>query len=492
MLSPSRRRSSLPKGRTLALALLLAGLGSVAEARAQEADWRQGLPRLPGEIDLAVDPAHATDGEPPVLRLGYRTVHEYSCYGYRIVADLERSADSLHLEIHGVDMGGPLCSPAFGPATGSADFDVPPGDYALTVSHRDSADAYRLEVREDRVRLVPGRTGFTIPDTRLKWLFPERSFAVYCGTTEDRRPLCARLAAWIESLPGLRAFSFGEDGVVPYRRGIGTHHRERQYFRYAEEEDLSPVANCLERLARRTGPLKGIHLSAELWTGEGGPTAPGPSAEVVCVPSLPDPAAADSRTLEWEDARDYAVAWDYHRGYDPERAPPDRVAAWDGRVMVSHPRRPAPPPPPRADTVDGRVTITVPLPGPGQTGGVDRFEPRPRRSVILPPDRYTRALPRAAFHARLEEWWMRGGKTLGDPERHPDRAWVWAEDDLEWYFLLGETTDAGVRAYLDLVERHGTEIEWRVEDERARSPQRVRIGPEGAVIPGFLFYRWRD
>lgn len=213
--------------------------------------------------------------------------------------------------------------------------------------------------------------------------------------------------------------------------------------------------------------------------------------EADCLPSLPDPAAADAWALAWEEAWDYHLAWDYDRGYDPDRAPPDRVAAWDGRVMVAHPGRLPPPPSPHADTSDGRITVTVPLPVVGP-GSAERFERLTRPPVILPPDRYTDALSRAAFHARLEEWWMRGGRTVGDPERHPDRAWVWVEDDLEWYFLLGETTDAGVRAYLDLVERHGTEIAWRVDDEGARSPQRVRIGPEPTWIPGFFFYRWRD
>lgn len=257
--TPFPGRPSPPPGAALVLAFLLAGMGTagvgtVPGVRAQETTGRSLSP-LPGPIQLAVDPAHAAEGATPVLWLGYRTVHEYSCYGYRIAAELARSADSLHLEIHGVGRGGLLCSPAFGPATGGVAFDVPRGDYALTVRHRNSADRHRLEVREAWVRLVPRRAELTIPDTRRKWLYPERSFALYCGATEGRELLCARLAAWLGRVPGLEPFSFGPDGVVPYRRGIGARHRERHYFRYAKKGHLAPAWACLESLSRRTGPL---------------------------------------------------------------------------------------------------------------------------------------------------------------------------------------------------------------------------------------------
>jgi hypothetical protein len=61
--------------------------------------------------------------------------------------------------------------------------------------------------------------------------------------------------------------------------------------------------------------------------------------------------------------------------------------------------------------------------------------------------------------------------------------------EYDWYYLLGETTDQGVAAYLDLANRGGLENEWTVRDENANGQQPVVFGQARTPIPGFLFYR---
>ena len=251
----------------------------------------------------------------------------------------------------------------------------------------------------------------------------------------------------------------------------------------------SPCRGCLEFATRRGQPLGGVRVSAELWTGEEMRSSALPETEAIdCVPFLPDSIKASARGLDRTEASPYADAWQICPPLDLERAPYDeRRIPRRGRDRAFCARqRPAVM---RVDTTGGRVSIANQFELPDRWAQAARRNPGP---VIMPPDRYTDALQRFVFHADLEEWWLRGGRTLGDPTRYPDRAWIWAEDDLNWYYLLGETTDRGVRAYLDLVKLHGTAIEWLVDDETARGPQQVRIGPERVLIPGFFFHRWRN
>lgn len=427
--------------------------------------WLADLQPLAGEIALAVDPVQRSDGRPPVLRLSFRTLREYPCTSYGLVADLDRGEGGLHLEIHGVDSPGLFCSPVDRHARGAVEVPLPEGDHALTVRYDDSVDYHHIRVRDTWVRLVPGSTRFTLPDTVRRWLYPERSFALYCGA--QRALLCDRLATWIGTRPGISAFTFGEDGVVPYRRQ-GAHH----YYRYDGPAEFDPVRTCLDHVTRRTAPLgRYVWIEIEFWTGERHRPNGSHAEQSSCLASIPDSAAAGHRSVERRSAGEYRNAW-------------ASKMDWFHRVLTDSSGQPLPP---RIDAVGGRVRAQAPFhmpPGPPP--------PVATGPVILPPNQYTDALTRAKFHEQLGEWLQRGGLTVGDVAAYTETAWLWVEDRFDWFFLLGETTAAAARAYFDLVERHGPAIPWRVDDEGADSPQRVHFGPDRVVIPDFRLYRWRD
>ncbi|MGH7564344.1 MAG: hypothetical protein ACREK5_07965 [Gemmatimonadota bacterium] len=453
---------------------------------ALEAYWRNSLGTIEGLVNLSVQELQWPLGSPPVLQLAYDTEKEFSCIQFRIEAELARTADSLHLELLGISPPGPICSPAFGPAIGAVDLDLPPGSYQLSIRYREAMDRYRLELTDSTAQLRSGRSTFTRADERLRLLYPSNSFALYCGTTEARRSWCERLSSWVADRNGISVHEFPPDGVIPFRRGIGTQHEERFYFRYADLSALDPVRSCLAELDAAIVALKGVGFTVELWTGElitawGDPylESATTSRQVSCLPALPPP-AADSLSLEWVQAEPYSRYLIYGMSCEVERERQERYRR--AREQAERERRVGP-----ADSTPPAAPPAMLLPDVWR----DAAERTPRTTpVVLTPNTSRSAVSRSRLHLDLRDWQCREGVTVGDVEKHSGVAWYWVEHEGDWYYLLPETTAEAVDGYLDLVERYGEQLAWSAL-EREGGPEPVAVGPDRLVIPGLHLYRWR-
>lgn len=101
------------------------------------------------------------------------------------------------------------------------------------------------------------------------------------------------------------------------------------------------------------------------------------------------------------------------------------------------------------------------------------------------------AIDREQLHERLRGWEVAAGDedVIGDVTRNQGRtAWIWVRVGDSRYRLHADTTRAGVRRYLALLNEHGEALAWTVVlSERGRHTK-VAFCPEREVIPGFFLY----
>lgn len=461
---------------------------------AVEARWRGSLLAIDDTVRLAVSERTWPRGSPPELRLSYRTVREFSCDGYRLEAEFGRTSDTLRLELWGVAPPRGLCGQMISPAAGGVELDLGTGSYTLAVDRDGERDVYELLVTDSTMRLRTVRAAFTAADTRVILRRPPNSFALYCGTTTSRAPLCGRFRSWVASREGITVHTFPAGGVVPYRGGIGTHHAERHYFRYGSRTDLEPVRTCLDRLKRVLSGLEGTHMTVELWNGEwftawpdphaaseaGSETGPNRTASAPCLPSVPPP-SVDPPDAGGDLGGIFAASRAWGRTCTFRREMEARLE----RERAARRERSV-----RAVRGDSSVRIPAPVSAPS---------PWPRADQIAPGDGETRrpwngsrsAVDRSRFHHELREWMCREEETFGGGEERRGTPWFWVEEAGDWFYLGSETTARGVEAYLERVDRQGDDLAWITVVSQDAGSERVAVGPDEIVIPGFAFYRWR-
>lgn len=462
---------------------------------------RGSLLEIEGEVRLTVREDPTPRGRPPVPKLALETVREFGCQPHRIETEVSRAADTLRVELLGIAPPRGPCAPAFGPARGTVELDLPSGDRPLAVVRDGDEDRYELVLTDSTLRLRPVRAAFTSADTRLFLRYPPRSFALYCSVRGPTAPLCGRLRSWIAGREGITEHAFPADGVVPYRRGTGTDGGARIHYRWERPDALGPVRACFDRLDAVFAGLEGTRMTVELWTGElvrasgarRGPDGdPGPARDVAdpgpdaaggappCLPSVPPP-EADSASVGRAERNAYYVRAARRLPCEVRRlqARADSARAASMRRLESG----------EDSTIHVPGAVSAPSPGGGEGEGGSAPD-------VIAPNSSRSADAREELHRELRSWLCAGGKsmpdsaTLGDADRHPGSAWYWVVDGGDWHYLRPGTTAGAVEAYLGLVDEHGEELAWAAAGTPDGGPRRVAVGPDRAVLPGFLLYRW--
>jgi len=160
--------------------------------------------------------------------------------------------------------------------TWEADLRLPPGQYALQLSHGGKPDRYRLAVDDEYIRVrADGPIHFVRPSFTDFFRYPERSFACYgTGATTDS---CTAFVERIAREFNLVGFHLPpeQDGLVTcYERGpnrIAMNARALmvpKFFRYEKEEDFEAIrtaAHALTDRMRRQDPTFSLYV--ENWLG---------------------------------------------------------------------------------------------------------------------------------------------------------------------------------------------------------------------------------
>ena len=109
---------------------------------------------------------------------------------------------------------------------------------------------------------------------------------------------------------------------------------------------------------------------------------------------------------------------------------------------------------------------------------------------MLPQNTRESALRREEFHQALRSWLDESfDDCVGDPASHAGPAWVWVRHGGRHFYLNADSTRAGIRQYLHLVEEDSGDPKWSMQDSIAGIRDRVTVGRGEQVVEGFEFYR---
>jgi len=208
-------------------------------------------------------------GRPPTLVLTLETVRQYSCLGFGIDHAFTQRADTLRLTFFGVSAPMGLCPTAFGPASTSRELHIPPGRYALVIDYRAASDSMALEVTDSSTKPTSERATFVEADERLRWRYPQRTFALFCGSIEVARSVCEDVRRWLLGRAGIAQLYLSPEGLNPYRPEPGKNSDEQAaFFRYANQKALGPVRRCFAEIEGQIRQAVGVFLTLRTWTGE--------------------------------------------------------------------------------------------------------------------------------------------------------------------------------------------------------------------------------
>jgi hypothetical protein len=112
------------------------------------------------------------------------------------------------------------------------------------------------------------------------------------------------------------------------------------------------------------------------------------------------------------------------------------------------------------------------------------------RPNMFPQNTRESAVRREEFHQALQSWLDDSfDDRIGDPDSHGGLAWFWVRHGGDHFYLNADSTRAGVRQYLRIVERSGGDADWSMHSSTPGIRDRVAVGADREIVDGFEFYR---
>ena len=99
------------------------------------------------------------------------------------------------------------------------------------------------------------------------------------------------------------------------------------------------------------------------------------------------------------------------------------------------------------------------------------------------------AIDREQFHQLLRSWLDESFDNRIGEESHSGSAWLWVRHGGDHFYLDADSTRAGIRRYLAVVDQSRGDPEWFTNHSNGEARDRVSIGRDRQIIAGFDFYR---
>lgn len=253
--------------RSVAFVLALVAL---AGTRPQSALFAQATSRDSiARVRLVVREQIPGQNRPPILVLAMETLRQYPCLGFGVENSFRQRGETLQVGLVRVVAPDGLCPQMIGPATLTRELHVAPGRYALLINYRSKTDVFTLDVTDSSAAVVTEKASYVEPDTRLRWRFPRRSFALFCENVLVARPVCEDVQRWLRRQVGITQLHLSSGGLNPYRPdSSGAPDQKVDVFRYAQDEVLDVVRRCFAEIEKRIRDAVGVFLTLRTWTGE--------------------------------------------------------------------------------------------------------------------------------------------------------------------------------------------------------------------------------
>ena len=201
---------------------------------------------------------------PATLYLNLRTQEIYGCVNYSIDHDLSFEGGVLTIRLKEASIGD-ICLTATGPA--SLLLELPTTTTQLVLQSGDETNVYDMSITAESVSFTAVNTSFSRLEESIFNRYPENSFALVCGTYNERPNFCAELKNHLmANAPSLEEFSFGP-GVVPYGYSDGNWiNVPSSYFYYNNENDYQQAGQLFQDYINQNAvPNEGISARLEGW-----------------------------------------------------------------------------------------------------------------------------------------------------------------------------------------------------------------------------------
>lgn len=186
----------------------------------------------------------------PGLYVQIRTATIYPYMGNLIENKVSLTGNTLSIQLGAVITCGMLC--ATGPATLSVE--LPAHIDRIVVSSAGREDIYGVDISETGMRLTADQPLFTRFEHDLYHRRPANSFAFIGGTNIGNTALYHEFLACLQAaIPSLEAFSFRQEGSLPWPEASDGHWVDfpTQFFRYSDPADFDKAGQVLRDFTRQ-------------------------------------------------------------------------------------------------------------------------------------------------------------------------------------------------------------------------------------------------
>lgn len=183
----------------------------------------------------------------PIPALILYTNDEYDCGNNAIYQNVWSTETSMEIEIEGYKETS-NCVNTSGPATSIIPIYAENGSYDLNIKYDSHTDKYAFHQSDDALEVHQlGGFSFSQPNYETFWRYPEKSFAVLVGTSEENENLYTKVIEELKNEFEIREIHFPESGETPYLKSLDSYNTNHpaKYFKYESEEDYLHFGNFI-------------------------------------------------------------------------------------------------------------------------------------------------------------------------------------------------------------------------------------------------------
>jgi hypothetical protein len=207
----------------------------------------------------------------PAVLLEMETEKIYSCYNFKIVADVELRDREVQINLHRV-YSPDVCPNGSSPARMLKILPLDQGIYTLRIIRNRSADEYDLVITESSIQITGTDTAISRTENELNWRVPPQSFSCRCYSEHEDLWLSIAFTDSLSKIPNIIEFTFPDSGGVPYPEPWwhGKSVIVPKYYRYSTEADYDSACAFVQYYSNEVVPRPTyIHIALRNWLNTG-------------------------------------------------------------------------------------------------------------------------------------------------------------------------------------------------------------------------------
>jgi hypothetical protein len=190
--------------------------------------------------------------EEPFIKINLITKEVFGCSNFEILTNNNISADKVDIEYEKIAIDG-VCLTSEGPATANIPLQLSKGIYYLTLKQQDIIDKHSVIITDTSISVESnGNSLISEPSNNIYWRYPENSFTLIGGTTEETKWVYDEFLDLLKDSVNLQEIIFPSYGKIcfPYKSQGHYVDMPEKYFKYVNEEDFVRVGSLLNTYSK--------------------------------------------------------------------------------------------------------------------------------------------------------------------------------------------------------------------------------------------------